>query len=56
VEECVAKHTQRAARSSEAYDLQTGHGRRLAEQARWSESIAAALAAATVGELQGMPL
>jgi hypothetical protein len=56
VEECVAKHTQRAARSSEAYDLQTGHGRRLGEQARWSESIAAALAAATVGELEGMPL
>ncbi len=56
VEECVAKHTQRAARSSEAYDLETGHGRRLDEQARWNESIAAALTTETVGELQGMPL
>jgi hypothetical protein len=56
VEECVAKHTERAARSSQAYDLQTDHGRRLGEQVRWSESIAAALAAATVGELRGMPL
>jgi hypothetical protein len=56
VEECVAKHAERAARSSETYDLQTGHGRRLGEQNRWSESIAAALAAETVGELLGMPL
>ena len=56
VEDCVAKHTERAARSSEAYDRETDHGRSLSEQARWSASIVAALTAETAGELLGMPL
>ncbi|MET0152698.1 MAG: DUF922 domain-containing protein [Candidatus Binatia bacterium] len=56
VEDCVAKHTERAARSSEAYDRETDHGRSLSEQTRWSARIAAALTAETVGELLGMPL
>ncbi len=55
-EDCVTQHTNRAVRLSEAYDRQTAHGRGLSEQARWSERIAAALAAETVGTLQGMPL
>jgi hypothetical protein len=56
VEDCVAKHTERAARASEAYDRGTDHGRSPDEQTRWSERIASALTAGNVEELAGMPL
>jgi hypothetical protein len=55
-QDSVEEHTKRAARLSQAYDRQTDHGRNLAAQASWGERIAAALAVASVDELDGMPL
>ena len=55
-QDCVAEHTERAARLSQAYDRQTDHGRNLTAQARWGDRIGAALAVEAVGELDGMPL
>jgi hypothetical protein len=55
-EDGTAKHTDRAADLSKAYDRQTDHGRDLAEQRRWSDRIDAALAMEAAEELAGMPL
>jgi Bacterial protein of unknown function (DUF922) len=56
VEDCVAKHTARAQRLSEAYDEATRHSHDAAEQARWLDRIQAALRDAHVGEVEGLPL
>jgi hypothetical protein len=55
-QDCVAEHTERAARLSQAYDRQTDHGRNAPAQARWSDRIGVARAAGAVDELDGMPL
>jgi hypothetical protein len=56
-QDCVAEHTERAARLSQAYDRQTDHGRNTPAQARWSDRIGVARAAAEpVDEFDGMPL
>jgi hypothetical protein len=56
-QDCVAEHTERAARLSETYDRQTDHGRNAQAQARWSDRIGVARAATgTVDDIDGSPL
>ena len=56
VEDCVSKHTARAARLSEAYDRKTEHGNDATEQELWIERIRAALEETDPAGLEGLPL